>query len=56
MCLLELLVKYIYYFLDRLVWRLVQEEFLSPVPFRNSLLWKTTMESSCSVSLYRVSL
>jgi len=48
--------KNIYYFLDRLVWRLVQEEFLSSVPFRNSLLWKTTMESSCSVSLYRVSI
>jgi len=48
--------KNIYYFLDRLVWRLVQEEFLSHEPFRNSLLWKTTMKSSCSVSLYRVSI
>ena len=56
MCLLELLEKYIYYFLDRLVWRLVQEEFLSPVPFRNFLPWKTTMESSCSVLFYRVSI
>ena len=48
--------KNINYLLDRLVWRLVEEEFLSPVPFRNSLVWKTTMESSCSVSLYRVSI
>ena len=48
--------KNIYYFLDRLVWRLVQEEFLSPVPFRNFLPWKTTMESSCSVLFYRVSI